>query len=250
MRQVLCHAGVMAVLLSAAAFARADEQADAKALLDQAIKAHGGGDKIEKIKAANVTMKGKFYGMGDGLDYTEAMAFQAPDKLRFEIESDAGGMKFKFTQVFNKDKGWIAVNDNVTEMDKDTIAETKESLYAHAVTQLAPAVFKNAKLAPLGEIKVGDKPALGVRVEVKGHRDVCLFFDKATHLLVKSERRVKEMQGGEVSEEAYYSDFKDVAGVKTPYKITVKHDDKKFVEAEVTDYKPVEKIDDSRFAKP
>lgn len=249
MRQVLASAGLMAVLLCGA-FARADEQADAKALLDQAIKAHGGADKIAKIKAATITAKGKFYGLGEGLDYTETLVFQEPDKMRFDFGSAVGGMKFKVTQVFNKNKGWMAIGDNVMEMDKNMVAETKESLHAHMVTGLYPAVFKNAKLSTIGEIKVGGKPAVGVRVEVKGYRDINLFFDKATHLLVKSERRVKEMQGGEDSEEAYYSDFKDVDGVKMPFKVNIKHDDKKFAEAEVTDYKPIEKIDDSRFAKP
>jgi hypothetical protein len=237
-------------LLIVSAPARADDQADAKALLDKAFKAHGG-DAVEKIKAGTISIKGKFYGMGDGIDYTGTISFQLPDKQRLEIESEAGGMKFKFVQVFNKDKGWNGLAGNTVEMDKDAVAEVKEAIHAGDLSALRPSAFKDAKLSLVGEVKVNDKPAVGLRVEVKGKRDVTLFFDKETHLLVKRERRAKDPQGGEeFGEEEVYSDFKEVGGVKMSHKVVIKHDGKVFIEGETTEYKTVEKFDDAQFAKP
>lgn len=252
MRHTLSLAAVVAVLLAAVTAARADDQADAKAILEKAFKAHGGADKLAAVKAGTVTTKGKFYGMGEGIDYTATIEFQSPDKQRVEVNFEAGGMKFTFKQIINKDKGWTAINDMVTEMDKDAVQEMKESLHAGGLTRLNPAAFKDAKLSPIGEVKVGDKPALGVRVEAKGYRDVTLYFDKETHLLVKSERRAKDPQTGgeEFGEEIYYSDVKDVGGVKTAHKLTIKHDDKKFLESETTEFKAADKIDDGQFGKP
>ena len=37
---------------------------------------------------------------------------------------------------------------------------------------------KGYELALIGEVKVEDKPAIGVRVSVKGQKDINLFFDK------------------------------------------------------------------------
>jgi hypothetical protein len=240
------------MLLTAAMSARADEQADAKALLEKAIKAHGGGDNIAKVKAGTLATKGKFFGMGEGIDYTASIAFQGPDRQGVVVEFEAGGQKFKYSQIFNKDKGWIAINENVTEMGKESIQEMKETLHAQTVSRLNPATFKEAKLQTVGEIKVGDKPALGVRVEIKGYRDVTLFFDKETHLLVKSERRAKDVPnpGEEFGEETYYSDYKEVDGVKSPHRIIIKRDGKDFLDSETTEYQSAEKVDDSRFAKP
>jgi outer membrane lipoprotein-sorting protein len=251
MRRLVPLAGAVALLLSPAAL-RADDQADAKAILEKAIKAHGGGDNIDKVKAGTIEMKGKVYRDGNEIEYTGSVTFQQPDKQRLEVNFDIGGMKFKFLQVLNKDKGWIALNDNVTEMSKDSVAEALEGIHANAVERLQPSAFKDAKLSTLGEVKVGDKPAVGVRVEVKGRRDVSLFFDKETHQLLKTERRAKDVQelGDEFNEEKYYGDFKDVGGVKTPHKLTIKRDGKVYIEGDITDYKAAEKIDDSQFAKP
>jgi hypothetical protein len=249
MRQVLSLTAAVAVLLGVALSARADNAADAKALVDKATKAHGGADNIGKVKAAIMTAKGKYYGMGDqGVDFTLRVAFQAPDKQRLIVE----GQGFKVTQVFNKDKGWIALNDNVIEYDKDALEEAKESVHATSITQLNPAVLKDAKLETIGEVKVNDKPALGVRVESKGYRPVTLYFDKETNLLVKSERRAKDVQAGgsEFNEETYYREWKEVNGVKRAHKIQINRDDKKYVESETTEFKVVDKLDDAEFAKP
>lgn len=249
MRQILSLSAVVAFLLVVTLSARADNAADARAVVDKAIKAHGGADNISKVKAATMTAKGKFYGMGDaGIDYNLTIAYQQPDKLRFTVE----GQGFKVTQVFNKDKGWVALNDNVIELDKEGVAEAKESVHASAVTQLNPAVLKEAKLEAIGEVKVNDKPALGVRVESKGYRAVTLYFDKETNLLVKSERRAKDVQmgGSEFNEETYYSDWKDIGGVKRAHKVKINRDDKKYVESETTEFKVVEKLDDAEFVKP
>ena len=251
MRRLLPFAGTF-LLLSAAAPARADDQADAKALIDQAIKARGGADNLAKVQAGTATMKGKVYRDGNEIDYTGSVTFQRPDKQRLEVNFEIGNMKFTFLQVFNKDKGWIALNDNVNVLDKDAVAEALEGIHANRLEELQPAAFKDAKLSTLGEVKVDGKPAVGVRVETKGKRDVSLFFDKETHRLVKSERRAKDVQSGgeEFNEEKYYGDFKDVGGVKLPHKLTIKRDGKVYIESEITEYKPAEKIDDSQFGKP
>ena len=107
-------------------------------------------------------------------------------------------------------------------------------------------------LTPLGEVKVGDRPAVGVKVSSKGHRDVELYFDKDTNLLLKSQTRVKsrEQEGKEMDQESLYADYKDVDGAKVPMKVTMNREGKVYVESESTDVKPVDKLDDSTFGKP
>jgi hypothetical protein len=96
---------------------------------------------------------------------------------------------------------------------------------------------------------VSDKPAVGVRVSAKGHKDISLFFDKESGLLVKTQKRTKEA-GVEVDEENFYSDFKEIDGVKLPMTLKILHDGKKFLDAKVTEAKLLEKLDDDVFAKP
>src|SRR5262249_29657810 len=95
--------------LSLAIPARADEQADLKAIVEKAVKASGGEEKLTKFKAMNMKMKGKFYGMGDGIDYTMEIWVQQPGQSKSEVSFEANGMKFTFAQVLNGDKGWTSI---------------------------------------------------------------------------------------------------------------------------------------------
>ena len=247
-RQVLA---VIGIALAGASSARAYDAEDAKAIIDKAIKAQGGREKLEKLQGHTVKFKGKFHGMGQAIDMAGEISTQGNDKIRMDIEVEAGGMKFRFVNVVNGDKGWIKMGDDTKEMSKDEHTEALQQAYSGWVGTLTPLAGKEFKLSTTGEMKINDKPALGVKVTSKGRRDVDLFFDKESGLLVKAETRVK-MEGSdqEVTEESFASDYKDVQGTKQAMKFTVKRDGKLFVEGEATEILLAEKLDASLFTKP
>src|SRR5437868_15187557 len=57
-------------LVLAAGTARADDAADARAIIDKAIKASRGEEILDKYKAETLKEKGTYYGMGNGIPYT------------------------------------------------------------------------------------------------------------------------------------------------------------------------------------
>jgi hypothetical protein len=238
--------------LTAALPARADDAKDARALVDQAIKAHGGADNVAKYRGSVTAFKGTFHGMGMELPMTGAISTSGPDRLKADIEVEAGGQKLKIVNVVDGDTGWTKVGDNTTEMDKDAVAEAREQMHAGWVASLAPLdAAKGYTLATTGEQLVGGKPALGVKVSAKDRRDVTLYFDKGTGLLVMYESRVKdEGSGQEVTEETFPSDYKEVQGTKQAVKFTTKRDGKLYMEGEATDHQLAEKLDAGVFAKP
>jgi hypothetical protein len=224
---------------------RADD-ADLRAVIDKALKAAGGEEKLAKFKSRTWVAKGTYYGMGDGIQYSANYALALPDKFRFEVE---GGF---MTVVVDGDKGWTQSMDETRQMNKDELAQQKEELHAFIVSTLTPLKGGDYKLSSLGETKIGDKPAIGIKVSHKDHQDVNLYFDKTSGLLVKSERKVKAQEEGnkEVSQEETYEDYKDIEGAKIPMKITILRDGKKYVEGENSEVKAVDKHDDKTFAKP
>ncbi|AWM38624.1 hypothetical protein GobsT_31960 [Gemmata obscuriglobus] len=238
-------------VFAAIAPARADDAAEARKLIEKAVKAHGGQDKLDKFGGAVSKLKGTFYGQGDGLAMTGEISVAGQDKQRIDLEIDAGGQKIPIVIVLAGDKGWTKIVKDVTELDKDKLEETKEQAYASWVTNLAPLKDKQFTFATTGEIKVENRPALGVKVSSKGHRDIDLYFDKETGLLVKSETRVKDdTTGQEVTEESFPSEYKEVQGTQQAMKFLTKRDGKKFIEGEVTSLELVEKLDASTFTKP
>src|SRR6266511_1945200 len=119
--------------------ARADDAADARVIIAKAVKAHGGQDKLDKLPGISVKFKGTFHGAGEGIPMSGEVSAQGPDRQRIDIEVEAGGQK---------------IAKDVTEMDKDKLAEAKEQAYAGWVATLAPLKDKQFKLGTIGEIKI------------------------------------------------------------------------------------------------
>jgi hypothetical protein len=233
------------LLFTGAAPGRADEQAELRTIIQKAIDARGGAEKLAKQAAMTWKEKGTYHGMGNALPFESDCAVQWPAQFRLEIVGI-------FTLVLDGDKGWIRANNETREMTKDELAEQKEEHYCGWVTALTPLKDKAFALAPLGEVKVEDRPAVGVRVSRTGHRDVNLFFDKKSGLLAKAEYTVKspELGGQEVTQEVSYQDYREIEGVKHPIKVVLKRDGKLFVEGERSDLKPAAKLAEGTFAKP
>jgi hypothetical protein len=247
----LALAGALAVrLLAAGPPARAADP-DPAAVIARAIEAKGGAAKLEKYKASTATFKGKFSGFGPVIDTAGTLRTMAPDKLHLVSKSKSGGAESTFVQVLNGDKGWWDLNGNPTELDTDMMAEAREQLHAGAVAELRGLTGKGVKLAPLAGAKVGEKNALGVRVACAGHRDVDLYFDKDTGLLLKRETKGKDpTTGAEYAATTLYDDYKEVGGLMLPHKVDERHDGKPYNRLRFTEIKLEEKLPDGAFAKP
>jgi hypothetical protein len=230
----------------------AEEPIDTKAVIAKALKAHGGEDKLRKYAAAHVKVKGKYYGMGDNDEYTGEYWLQGAKQFRSVLQGEADGEKYTEIRVVNGDKGWIVEDDEIKEMDKDVLTESKEDLYLQWVTGLTPLQDGEFKLDTVGTSKIGDKEVVGIRVIRKGHRDINLYFDAEKGLLLKAEMRVigVEEDGKEATQETFYEDYRDADGIPYAAKITIKRDAKDYIVEEVTDYQPEKKLDEDLFAKP
>jgi len=245
MRKILGPAFCGLLLLSFIGRVPAGDLPDPKATVAKALKAMGGEEKRAKFKAMTWKEKGTYYGMGAGLPYTGNYTFQWPGQSRMEIVD-------VFTIVLNGDKGWVKAGGMTKEMDKDQLAEQKAELYAGWVGTLLPLKDKAFTLKASEPVKMPDGPANAVLVSKKGHRDVLLLFNPKSGMLIGSQYKVKamEMDGKEVKQEVFYSDFKQVQGITVPMKVQIKRDGKLFVEGEASEMKLLEKVDNSTFAQP
>jgi hypothetical protein len=225
-------------------------QDEARGIIEKAIKA-GGADKLAKVKA----MRSKFKGTGEFQGVTASLTgeslVQFPGKMKFDVSADVQGQTVQVIYVLNGDKAWVHVLGETMELKGEELEEAKEGLYAEKVQTLVPLLQdKTFILTPLGEVKINGRDAVGVTVACRGHKDVGLYFDKATGLLAKLERRTLDDAQQEVTEETFYSDYKEIDGVKMPMKLLVHHDGQKYIELEVTEHRFVDRIDDAEFARP
>jgi hypothetical protein len=252
MKRLTLGTCVLGALLVLANFGRSGEEKDLRAIIDKALEANGGADKLAKYPAHTSKANGKFYGMGEAIDFTMEIAVQEK-QFRFGMDMRIMGFDLKVIAVVNGDKGWGKVNDDVKDMPADELAEHKEQMHMQAVVSLLPLKNKDYKLAALGDVKVGEQLAIGVRVSKDGRRDVNLFFDKAKGQLVKSEYVIKDIVSSgdkEITQTNFYSDYKEFQGTRQPTRVLIERDGKKFVEAQMTEIQLSEKLDNSIFDRP
>lgn len=232
--------------------ARADDAADAKAIVEKAIKATG--LKTDgKHNALTWKDKGTFSGGGLKLNYTADWAFQGPDKYRFVLTGEFGDAKFTLTVVANGDKTWGSDGEKVEEFTKEKAEYTKNQVYQMWVTSLVPLVTdKGFTLATAKGKDVGGKPTAAVKVTRDKKPAITLYFDKTSGLLVKCETMVKdEFQAWkEVPDEVYLEDYKEKDGVKFFNKLRIVRDGKPFIESVLSDQKITDKLDPKLFEKP
>jgi len=230
---------------------RSHAQDDAKAIIEKAIKAHGGADKLAKTKAMRSVSKGTVDVMGQTLPFKETNTMQQPSQFRSEVVLEVGGQQVTILAVGNGNDVWINVMGNTMEAPDIAKEEIKNALYAGRVGSLTPLLEdKEYKLSLLGEAKIKGKPAIGVKVSRSGQKDIDLYFDKETNLIARIVRPVLDQAGQEVIEERSYSDYKDVEGLRRPSKVYAELGGQKHAEAEVIETKYFDKIDANEFSKP
>lgn len=241
--------GVVAILvLTSPVFA----QADAAAILETAIKAHGGEAKLAKIKAATWTVKGTVYGSGDPTDYTEEWAIQFPSQFRVTLETDYNGIPITQVNVLNGEKGWFKRNkDETVEKDKDEIAADRRQMTIQWLATLLPLRDKAYTLTALPDTKVGDRAAVGIQAVTKDMPEVRLYFDKEKGLLLRLEFSVKVPGSSkEVKQEVLYENYSEVGGIQKAMKHTIRRDGKKFREQEISGFKLLDRLSAQSFEKP
>lgn len=222
-----------------------------RAIVEKAIKAQGGAEMLDRYNAGRARVKATINLAGGEIPAMVETTVQLPNQFKNVMQVEINGKKQTIVQVLNGDMGWMTIEGKTKPLDAGELATLKESFYADQAYRLTPLLRdKNYQLSAVPETKVDSRPALGVKVVHRGRPDINLFFDKASGLLVKSERRTKEAGNKDILQEEILRDYKELKGVQRPMKFLVFRDGKKFMEASVIEFTPLEKVDPKEFAKP
>ncbi len=138
--------------------ARGDDEAQIKAVLDKAFQAHGGKDKLVRLKSHACTMQGKVQHSGQEVQFKGRWQTQAPDRLRIDVHVPFMGIEFKYAQVFHGAQSWNALNDNVLDLSKPARAEGLEQAWAYNLARLTPLVEPGVRLHYLARAPWTRKP--------------------------------------------------------------------------------------------
>jgi hypothetical protein len=234
------------VVLAAGGPARADERA-ANAVLDKAIKAMGGEERLSKVKAITVKGKGVIVLDGDDIPFTFQTTARGIEQYRSTYEGMAGGEKFTGAIVIDGDKGWRKHNDQVEALEGKELDNEKRNAYLDVVSVLLTLLKgKGFKLDSAEE----DKTTAGIRATGPDGKEFTIRFDKSSGLPTRLRGEVVDEDGDEFTQEMTFEDYREFDGIKVATKSIIKKDGERYIEVEGMEFKALDEVKAGTFAEP
>lgn len=242
---------VVTVLLSTG-FASADETASARKLLDAAIDALGGTKRLAAEAALTGTSRGTLHLPTMKVPVRNEWTVQGIDQFRWVSVVTLNDSPSNVVLVLNKNKAWIKGGDNAAnELPREQVEMLRHGFAGLRLAENPlPLRGKEYTLSGLGEIKIDDRLAVGIKATRKGQPDLDLFFDKKTHLPIKATMRIKDLSGTDMAYTATFSGYKEVMGRQLFTRLTVHRDDTLGLEMERSDFKASDRLDAATFDRP
>jgi len=262
MLRSICWAAALPLLTLTvmAAPAPQDDQGKGRAILEKAIKALGGEERIGGLTLFTMKSRTKTtVSTAAVTETTEEISMQFPSRARIVTERNVRGNKSVTTRVMDGESGWQIVAGRALNLPRTSLQQMRESLLAELSVRELLGLLKdnNCKLVPLGETRVDEKPAVGLKVSRMGVPDLKLYFETKSGLLLKRETVNRlggtprpGIPGREYTTMMLFEDYQDTAGVKLPFKTSTFRDGRKISETELLEFKAVDKFDDKTFTKP
>ncbi len=229
-----------------------DETAESRTLIERAVRAYGGADALKKLDVATWKAKGTAFADNKEIGLTVDAQSQGLDRGRLDAAVVVDNKTLNARVVWNDDKGWVRLDQQTNDFPPEAVKLLRDVWYALRVAEMImPLQDAETKLSPLGELKIGEREAVGVKVNRKDRPDLDLYFDKSSNLSARCSLLVKESaEGQEKSLEIGFGEYKDFDGLKHFTKIVIQRDGKKLMDIELSEVKLAEKLDENAFDRP
>ena len=210
----------------------------ADVILDKYVQAIGGEDALHKITTR--VEKGTLSGMGPGGMPVEVFA-KAPDARVTVVQTPRG----ENVTAFNGQTGWMSgfgPPRPITGGELDNEKRNADFYFASDIKQ----AFK--QISSARPDKVDDRDVYLLLARNPGKPPVRFYFDKDSGLLLREVRYVETPLGRNPSQ-VDYADYRDVDGVKIPFKWTIARPGGRFT-IQIDQVQQNVPIDESKFAEP
>lgn len=227
-------------------------QDDARGLVEKAIRAHGGETNVAKLKSARIKVEGEgeFAAGQPPVPLVVEDVWQMPDRYKTITHLTLQGKQVTQTISINATEGWAELDGRTQPLPPVGLKEFKEQKWAEDFDRLLPLRDKSLKLTRIADSKIEHYPVAGIKVEAEGHREVRLYFDSESGLLVKREQEILGDAGKLVVQSVVFSGFEDKGGVKHWTKVAAYRDGVRFITASLRELEIDRKNDAKEFAKP
>jgi Photosynthetic reaction centre cytochrome C subunit len=212
-------------------------------ILDKYIAAIGGAAALAKL--TSFTARGTYEGYETLSEKVPVDIFaKAPNQLTTVVHTQNGDS----VSTYDGTRGWIAAADKLMRVlplaGGDLEGAKIDALLAF------PARIKQEFQWRTGfpSVRVDDRPVQVIQNAARGDAGAKLYFDGQSGLLVRQVRYV-DTAVGVIPTRIDYSDYRDVAGVKVPFRRVVTWTDGRST-IELSEVQPNARIEAAKFAEP
>jgi hypothetical protein len=208
--------GVAGALLATSTL-RADDEAEARQIIQKAIAAQGGAEKLGQIKALTTKVRGRIFVADEWRKFSGESAIQQPRQFKNVIRLNMNFNEAVVIEILDGDKGWsynreLDGTGEFRTADKEEMAEMKRRAYVDYVSSLLPLIEdKKYHLSIVAAGKDGADQLVGIKIVSPGQAEVRLVFSKKTGLLARREFLLKEAHAETENRLEYrLEDYRDV----------------------------------------
>ncbi|MGE5360675.1 MAG: hypothetical protein ACM3NQ_16790 [Bacteroidales bacterium] len=214
----------LALLTACAALVAIQVQAQtADEIIEKHLAAIGGRAALSKLQTRTATGTVSVSAGGAELAGTVDLYLKAPNKSRSYIKIDMSQFGAGEMVQDQRCDGKTAFSTNSIQGDKEITGNTLQNMLNQSFpSSLLTYKEAGAKVELVGKEKVGTRDTLVILYTPKAGSAVKEYFDAENYMLLRSVAKmdIPEM-GGEVEQTTDVSDYRDVDGIKLPFKSNV-----------------------------
>jgi predicted Zn-dependent peptidase len=197
-----------------------------KQLLERAQQAMGGADKLAAVKDATYTAQLALEAAAGGINIRQVSMYLAPEQLRQEQELPFG----KIIAYTDGKSGWLSTPQGVQAMPAEILKQAQGEMFREPYALMLSDRDASRVVNAVGENSIEISAAGGgLRVRIE--------FDPATGLPTRETYTEPGATGAPAETTDIFSDWRDIAGIKMPYKAVQQENGMKTLEVIVSEYK-------------
>ena len=218
--------------------------AKGKEMLNKAITACGSVQTFKEIKTLQwkgnitaVTPQGE-------MAMTAKVTMALPDRVRVDINTPMGEM----SQIMNGDQAWMVSPQGTMPAPPQIKEQMTANLWHNIAYLFANADSEGLTAQHLGTEKVEEQNSEVVLIIPNGVKSFKLYLNAETLMPIKMSYQDMNMMGAPVASEEIFSEFREVAGIKLPFKSVTNQDGKKAQEVTASEILINVEIEESQFS--
>ena len=219
--------------------------AKAKEILAASVEAHGGIEKLKAVKNTVTQSNVTVHTPGGKMDLQVGFYHSYLNKFRQELNTPQG----KVSYIYDGNAAYAISSMGAQPLPPEIATSLIDMVFRDTIPLLTNLTRNNIPVQYAGTEEVDGKPTSVLLVKQPSGEMLKLFISEDTHYVVKTAFR-DTVQGVTVNKETFFSDFRDVEGVKFAFHVVQNINGELYTENRVNSVKLNTELDESLFEVP